>query len=277
MQVSAKGALQTLDTLKAAMAAHQRVFFTRFGDGEIYVMEGKGTADQLAVSDLTEEMRNAWAIRHQHFYKGVSVNYPKDRGMIDGVLAPFPQNEALEKILLTQMGEKPGSVYENPVVFHYLTLFRPELMVHFLEQFVRPRAKMFIGSVEKELVELVFGPIDYYVQTPAKNAYHTIDDWYPQVVAHLPKVALVLPTAGAASKALQARLWHSGAQVHSLDIGSLVDAVQQQGTRRWIRLLGHRSRKILVPGWEKAGLVKQKPIRELKQEIKYTFHRLLGR
>ncbi|EMR02351.1 hypothetical protein [Cesiribacter andamanensis] len=277
MHISAKGALQTLDTLTEAMEHHKRVFFTRFGDGEIYVMEGKGTADQQAADVLTQEMRKAWAIRHPQYFKGVSVNYPRDKGMIDGVLAPFPQNEELEHILIDQMGEAPGSVYENPVVFHYLTLFRPELMVQFLERFVRPRPKMFIGSVPQELVELVFGSIDYYVQTPAKDAYHSIDEWYPKVLEHLPKVAVVLPTAGAASKAVQERLWHAGAQVHSLDIGSLVDAVQQQGTRRWIRLLGHRSRRILVPGWDKTGLVLQQPLKELKQEIKYSFHRLLGR
>lgn len=258
------------------MQQHKRVFYTRFGDGEIYILHGQGTIDHKPDPALTADMRQVWAIDHPQFLKGVSVNYPLEKGMIDGVLAPFPQNDELEALLL-ELGEKPGTVYENFIPFHYLSLFDQPRMQQFLNQHIRPRRKMFIGSSDKRVLEWVFGKIDVYVQLPAQDAFQTLDEWYPQIENQLQGIEVVLPAAGAATKVIQRRLWELGAPVHSLDMGSVADVVQQRGTRRWIRLLGHRSRKILLPGWQASGLFKQEPLRELKQELKYGFHRLKRR
>ncbi len=276
MQLTSKSVYRTLSHLEQQLQHHKRVFYTRFGDGEIYILHGKGTIDHTSDPALTADMRKVWAIDHPQFLKGVSVSYPKERGMIDGVLAPFRQNAELEQLLL-QMGEEPGTVYENFIPFHYLSLFDQARMQQFLDVYIRPKRKMFIGSSDKAVLEYVFGKIDVYVQLPAKDAFQTLDSWYPQIEAQLEGVEVVLPAAGAATKVVQRRLWAQGAQVHSLDMGSVADVVQQRGTRRWIRLLGHRSRKILLPGWQQSGLFRERPLQELKQELKYNFHRLLGR
>lgn len=276
MQLSAKSVYQTLDTLADQMRQHRRVFYTRYGDGEIYILQGQGTIDHSPDLRLTEEMRKVWSIDHPQFLKAVSVNYPREKGMIDGVLAPFKQNDELEALLL-QMGEQAGTLYENFVPFHYLSLFDQDRMQGFLNEHIRPKRKMFIGSSDRRVLELVFGHIDVYVQLPGQNAFQTFDSWYPEVEKQLEGIEVVLPAAGAATKVVQRKLWESGAPIHSLDMGSVADVVEQRGTRRWIRLLGHRSRKILLPGWEKSGLIKERPLHELKQELKYNFHRLMGR
>jgi len=36
---------------------------------------------------------------------------------------------------------------------------------------------MFIGCVSKEDIEKCVGKVDYYVQVPETNAYHSIDEW----------------------------------------------------------------------------------------------------
>lgn len=276
MQLSSKSVYSTLQHLEQQLQQHKRVFYTRFGDGEIYILHGQGTIDHRPDPELTADMRQVWAIEHPQFLKGVSVNYPLEKGMIDGVLAPFRQNDELEALLL-QLGEKPGTVYENFIPFHYLSLFDQPRMQQFLDHHIRPKRKMFIGSSDKRVLEWVFGKIDVYVPLPAQNAFQTLDSWYPQIETQLAGIEVVLPAAGAATKVIQRRLWELGAQVHSLDMGSVADVVQQRGTRRWIRLLGHRSRKILLPGWQASGLFRQEPLRELKQELKYNFHRLKRR
>ena len=276
MQLKAKSVYETLNTLEQQLRQHSRVFYTRYGDGEIYILHGQGTIDHTPDPKLTAEMRKVWSIQHPQFLKAVSVNYPKEKGMIDGVLAPFRQNDELEDLLL-QLGEEPGTVYENFVPFHYLSLFDQARMQKFLDEHIRPKRKMFIGSSDRAVLEYVFGKIDVYVQLPDRDAFQTFDSWYPQVEEQLKGMEVVLPAAGAATKIIQRRLWESGAQVHSLDMGSVADVVQQRGTRRWIRLLGHRSREILLPGWQQSALFEKKPLQELKQELKYNFHRLMGR
>ncbi|WP_224996823.1 GT-D fold domain-containing glycosyltransferase [Cesiribacter sp. SM1] len=276
MQLSARSVYGTLEHLDQQLKEHKRVFYTRFGDGEIYIMQGKGTIDHAPAPELTAEIKKVFAIEHPQFLKAVSVNYPRERGMVDGVFAPFPDNDALEQALL-QMGEKPGTVYDNFISFHYLSLFDQQRMQSFLDQHIRPKRKMFIGSSDKRVLEYVFGKIDVYVQLPGRDAFYTLDEWFPKVREQLEGVDVVLPAAGAATKVVQRLLWESGAPVHSIDMGSVADVVQQRGTRRWIRLLGHRSRKIMLPGWQQSGLFKQSPVRDVKQELKYLFHKLRAR
>lgn len=275
MKLKAKSVYDTLETIEATLQANKRAFYTRFGDGEIYVLNGQGTMDHSPDPKLTAEMQRVWKIDDPEFLKGVSVNYPKEAGMVDGVLAPFSTNAQLEKLLL-EMGEQEGTLYENFIPFHYLCLFDQQRMQEFLNKFVRPKKKMFIGSSDPRVLEYVFGKIDVYIHVPAQNAFQTIDSWYPQVEEHLNEVELVLPAAGATTKVLQRRLWESGAEVHSLDIGSVADVVQQRGTRRWIRLLGHRSRSILMPGWRDSGLFPENRFKEVWREIKYLFHIKMG-
>lgn len=235
----------SLEALSQRLVSSDRVFYTRFGDNDIIMAHDKnvgvlGNNQTRWSPELQQEMLESIAINDPDYLKAFSLDYPLEPGMMQGLFAPF---EAQDYIGKQELEEKLNAIAEpdelyNPVLFHYLAVFRTQAFRGFLDLYIRPRRKMFIGNCSKEQMEKMFGPIDFYVKTPAKNAYDSIDEWWPQVEKDIDKVDVVLPCAGQATRVVQKRLWHLGARVHSIDIGSVVDALDNQTTRTWIRLKG---------------------------------------
>jgi len=190
--------------------------------------------------ELQQEMLDSIKINDPDYLKAFSLDYPLEPGMMQGLFAPFEEQDFIGKQELEEKLNaiaKPDELY-NPVLFHYLAVFRTGAYRGFLDLYIRPKRKMFIGNCSKEQMEKMFGPIDFYIKTPAKSAYDSIDQWWPQVEKDIDKVDVVLPCAGQATRVIQKRLWHMGARVHSIDIGSVVDALDGQTTRTWIKLKG---------------------------------------
>ena len=150
-------------------------------------------------------------------------------------------------------GEKDGVDYkfiddkEFKLYSHVLLTFAAvrsqEIFIKFLDEFIRPKKKMFIGSVDKESIEKLVGPVDYYVKIPVaevdeqgvfRGAYYSIDEWWPKVLEHIEDVDLVLPTAGMAGRVACKRIWNLDVDVHCIELGSIVDAVIDKESRGWI-------------------------------------------
>ena len=125
----------------------------------------------------------------------------------------------------------------------------PDLFSEFLCKYIRPKRTLFIGACPKDDMEKLFGPIALYVNTPLKNSYATIEEWYPKVVAAVKngKPEMVIVASGQATRALQARLWilaeKNNLNFHSIDIGSVVDAVSGYSTRTWNKKAGDKIRR----------------------------------
>lgn len=243
-----KGTAETLQHLGKCMTEHSRLFFTRFGDGEINHATGKRNKTQAPHPLLQVEMAEAFCIQDPQYLIGLTGQYPVEPGMVDGLFAPFKNATQLSNRLQTQVGLPLDTLYENPVVFHYMSVFQHEQLLQFFDEHVLHRSKMFIGSVDQSDAEKIVGPITKYVSTPPSNAYHAIDEWWPEVLRGLPEVDMVIPTVGPASKVVNKRLFEMGVDVHGLDIGSLFDAVsvrvvkymgrttKQHDSRTWLRM-----------------------------------------
>jgi hypothetical protein len=78
------------------------------------------------------------------------------------------------------------------------------------------------------------GKVDYHVETPSKDAYYYIDEWWPKVLDYVDEVDLVLPAVGMAGRVVQKRLWELGKDIHSIELGSMVDTVDDLKTRSWM-------------------------------------------
>ena len=251
--VRAKGVVDSFNTLVKTLDNNKRVFFTRFGDADILMMSGKqmkSSGNQTTnTPDLTAEMKEAFQIDDPRFLKATSTSYPKEPGMQDGLFAPFPYNAELAEIV-KRYNTSDQTLFENPVMFHYLAVFSPEVFLTFLDKYIRPKRKLFVGACSKENMEKMFGKIDFYVNTPLQNSYATMHQWYPQVLDTVvnDKIELVILASGQSSRALQARLWNIAEtyalDFHSIDIGSVVDAVEGNSTRTWIRLAGDKVRRL---------------------------------
>jgi hypothetical protein len=254
VSIRARGSVESLERLQAALAAHDRVCYTRFGDGEVVAMMGKDHRNYRTSPGLVTELRESFTIEEPGYLVALSVNLPREPGMSRGVFAPYASNDTLERFLLDEGLARDGQVFESQILFHYLSVFQPELVYRFFERWVRPRPYLFVGCTLPDTVTRLYGPGLHHVRVPPQHAYDTIGEWWPQVMAHVGQVELVIPSAGAASNVIGKRLWRLGVRVHCLDIGSIIDAVDGRMSRAWIRRVGHRIQRVLPPEYRDRSL-----------------------
>lgn len=249
--IRSKSTQETMARVKEAFTHHKRAFYSRFGDGDVFIMMGNSQKLHQCSPALQAEMIESFQINDPLYIKGLAVNYPKERGMVRGIFAPFRVNRELENFLISRFNIAEATQFESAIFLHYLAIFYPQQAIDFLDEFIRPKKKLFIGSVAKHQIERLIGDVHYYVQTPPRDSFYTMDQWWPQVQQYLDKVELVIPATGMSTRVINKRLWNSGVEVQSFDIGSLVDAIELKPTRKWIRLVGHRTDKILLDSQEK--------------------------
>jgi len=248
MALHVKSSIESFEYIISGFTKNKRIFYSRFGDGDVYIMMGRDQANHKVSRALTNEMIESFQIRDPLYLKGLAVNHPIEKGMVRGLFAVFRANTEMQAFLDSKFEKSGEHLFESPVFLHYMSVFYPLKVNYFLQEVIRPKRKMFIGSIPKEKIEQLVGIIDYYIETPSKNAYETIDIWWPLVVRDVAKVELVIPAAGMATRVINKRLWELRLEIQSFDIGSLVDVADARQSRKWIRLAGHRiERHILRP------------------------------
>jgi hypothetical protein len=245
--LKAKSTTETYQTLCRLLETEKKVYYSRFGDGDLFIMMGRDQANHDYSEELADELRASLTIEHPQFLKGLPVNFPKERGMTKGLFEWFYFNDELAEFVINNIPLKFPVVFESSWFPNYYSVFKPVDMSHFLDRFIRPRKKMFIGSVPLEDIQRLYGKIDCYVQLPRKNAYSTINKWWPEILRNIDSVEVVLPAAGMATRIIAKRLWGLNKEVHCLDLGSIVDAVSYFApSRKWIKLKGHVLNRILL-------------------------------
>jgi Glycosyltransferase GT-D fold len=267
-----KSTFDTLSFLEYKLNSNEKVFFLRFGDGEVFDMMGKSRRNQVNSPELIKEMKEAFSIQSENYIKALAINMPHEKGMSNGVFANYSFNAELESFILKFFNELQLSFY-NPITFHYLSVFRPKLIYNFFNKYIRPKKKMFIGSTSKETAEKLYGEIDFYINVPPKSAYSSINEWWPNVLSNCSNVEIVIVSAGAATKVVAKRLWEKNLNIQLFDFGSIIDAIDGKVTRTWIRLVGHRVNKVLLKEYREKNTYK-KMVFVLK-DIKYFFRRLI--
>lgn len=242
--IKTKTIQDSFDYLEQRMHQKERLFFVRFGDGEFITLLKKDHRNYIYNEALAKEIEGSFRIKDDNYLISCPINYPYDEFHAKGIYKQFSwQSEMIE--VMDTMDIKTNVLYENPCIFQCMAVFKPQSLRRFLNDHVRSKSKMFIGSTSKEVAEKLYGPIDYYVKIPVKNAYETIEEWWPEIEKNADKVELIIPSAGSTSNAIALRLWHMDIDAKLIDFGSIVDAVDRKVSRTWIRLKGHTALKIL--------------------------------
>jgi len=241
---------QSLKMITDALDKHDKVFYTRYGDNDIMMLTGTdfynkplenrkygGNKTQWSEA-LQKELYTAFAIKDPCYLKGVSYNWELEPGMREGLFASFNYKGALRDKLRTITKEDKFLI---PVLFHYLIVFKPDIFQNFINKYIKPYKKLFIGCIDKDIVERVVGKIDYYVQTPEITAYNDINNWWPKVEEALQdkKLKVVLPNCGQSSRVIQGRLWSKDLKIRSLDLGSIFDPIAGKPTRTCWKMAGN--------------------------------------
>jgi len=235
MKITVNSLQDTFTKLYELLDTHKKVYYCRFGDGDINIMSGNGRCIEHAASpELQKELVESFTIEDSNYLRGVMVKEP----IFDGHQLRTRNNSPDEMIAINFINEifseRDEIVFDSHVLLTYIAVEQQELMVDFLDRFIRPKKKLFIGSVEKNAMERLVGKIDYYVKIPVAEvneqtifpgAYYFIDEWWPKVLDVIDDVELVLPSAGMAGRVITKRLWNLDKDIHSIELGSMVDAV----------------------------------------------------
>tara|TARA_A100000164_G_scaffold368908_1_gene392731 strand:+ start:502 stop:1284 length:783 start_codon:yes stop_codon:yes gene_type:complete len=252
---------ETYKILCEKLDNNKKVYYSRFGDGDFYIMNGLREKMHAWSKELQEELTEAFMIEDPLYIRGAMINYPLEEGMVDGVFAPpravagSSQNasERIENWLINNQKIHPETIFDSHIMIHYISVFKQDLMIDFLNKYIRPKKKMFIncltpGKEEFELdrIQRFVGKIDHFVQVPYRDAYYKIDEWWPEIEEFVDQVDLCLPAAGMAGRVVQKRLWNLDKEIHSLDLGSAIDAITQRSTRTWIDVVGNVVDNLLI-------------------------------
>lgn len=265
--IKTKDIASSFNYLQERMFQKERLFFVRFGDGEFVTMLKKDHRNYVYNKKLDVEIEESFKIKDENYLISIPINYPYDEFHASGIYKQFSWQQDMVD-LIQQKKFDTNFVFENPCIFQCMAVFKPKKMKSFLEEHVRNKTKMFIGSTQKEVAEKLYGKIDYYVKIPSKHAYENIDSWWSKIEENCKNVDLIIPSAGSSSNVIAKRLWNMNINVKLLDLGSIVDAADYKETRSWIRLQGHKVLKILEP--KPVFTTKQNVIFLLK-DIKFFF------
>ena len=265
--IKTKNINDSFNHLEKSLNQKERLFFIRFGDGEFITLLKQDHRNYVYNKGLDKEIEKSFSIKDSNYLIACPINYPYDEYHAKGIYHRFSWQDKMIGVLNNKdlYFSKP---FENPCIFHCIAIFKPKKFTNFLNKHIRPTKKMFIGSTDKKTTESLYGKIDYYIKIPKKNAYETIDSWWPEIEENYKKVSLIIPSAGSTSNAIAVRLWNLNYEGKLIDFGSIVDAASMITSRTWIRLQGHKVLKLLEP---KPNLTTKQKLTFLLKDIKFYF------
>ncbi len=120
------GVNESLGRLQGLLDTHTKVYYVRFGDGDILLMSNsiKQTSGnkQKTSAGLRFDLLESFNIDNPLYLRAASGSYPTEPGMVVGLFAPFGNREQLDKILSEQL-DKSVKEFFNPALFPLFSSF----------------------------------------------------------------------------------------------------------------------------------------------------------
>ncbi|MBN2520730.1 MAG: hypothetical protein JXB17_09520, partial [Bacteroidales bacterium] len=76
IELSSESTSDTYLSLCELLDKYKKLYYSRFGDGDIFIMMGKNQANHDFHPDLQKEMIESFKIESTQYLKGLAVNYP---------------------------------------------------------------------------------------------------------------------------------------------------------------------------------------------------------
>jgi len=222
--IQLKGTQSSLEHTQQLFKDNKRAFYSRFNHADLEMILGRNASDHNITPRLSKEMTEAFQINHPQYHRVLAVGHTSGN---------ISSRKMLE-LLARKIESTEGVVLENPVSQHFMGVFQPDSIHEVLEELILPKRKMFIGYISKDRAEELIGATAYYIETPAADAYATIDAWWPEVMKHIHDVEMVVLATDNATRVANKRLWETGAQIQSIDIDFLIEILDERESRMWI-------------------------------------------
>ncbi len=233
--------MDTMEEIKNHIISKKPGVYLRFGDGDALLVDGQDDMFQTASPTLCKEMKDTFALNGKAFFKSLSIHshsYGYEKEMCSGnhLVSQQYANQLLGIVYPYFIGQP---IY-SPIALHYAACYNPTIANAFLK-LLKEKTFLFIGNEEvaHQFIDKLFGHA-MWVKTPAKNAYHRLNDLEKEAKTALQNHNnhngnVVVIAAGCAGRVLAKRLWQENNKYFYFDFGSLLDGIAGHQTRTWLR------------------------------------------
>ena len=228
------GHYQTLDTVEEYIKSNLPGGYLRFGDGDIYLLNGNDDSFQMGGLQISLEIEEAFKFQSNTVLKSIPAHSKL-----------FGYNtKSQDKLSLSNLDSamyyyrvkryfKDEKIY-SAVALHYMYLYDWERCISFLK-LIKSKNPIFIGSsaVNKIVIKTLFGTRNVF--SPIKNAYDQIDRLERETLELINKpYEIIVIATGCSGRILQKRLLSKNLNIFIYDFGSLIDALSGISSRSWM-------------------------------------------
>ena len=191
--------------------------FVRYGDAD-YMMMYNGSVGKtiggnnrfLVTQRFQKELIDSYNIEDRNYLIGTSFGDMSERSTFKNIREerlPLLQ----QRTEMLSVGCLMDSFIEDIERFK---LFTQEMC---------KTSTMFVGCYNHSNLEVAYGAIKVYIQTPKQNSYAEIDRIYQEVLNGLSKVDKIVLSAGQSSRIIVKRLYETCKEITIIDVGSVSD------------------------------------------------------
>ena len=232
---------ETLNQLALFIENNQRGVYMRFGDGDIFLYKMKDDGFQKSSDLLSYEIAESLALTGANVLKCLAIHSDLF-GYSPGMERGNHKNKDVFALQLFKDSFKffVGSTIYSPVALHFIATVNPSKANAFLK-LLKLKTAIFIGNenVKTETVTLLFGKEIIHIKTPSENAYCEINRIENEAIEALKKLesySVVCVAMGCSGRPLMKRLWNLNRNIFLFDFGSLLDGIDGNYSRTWLKI-----------------------------------------
>jgi hypothetical protein len=239
--VSIISAEETLSQLELFIYNNQKGVYMRFGDGDIFLLKNVDDGYQKKSDLLSKEMSEALSLSGPNIFKCLAIHSDLF-GYSEGMIGGNHKNKDSFALKLFKDSYKyfVGSAIYSPVALHFIATENPVRANMFLK-LLKSKMAVFIGNenIKSNTLNLLFGQKVIHVKTPSINAYSEIDRIEDEAIASieiLGHFSVVCVAMGCSGRPLMKRLWKANHNIFLFDFGSLLDGIDGNDSRSWLKM-----------------------------------------
>lgn len=230
----------TLKEVGDAICNKQQGVYMRFGDGDVFLMKMERDSFQKPNLKLADEMKEAFECKGKNVHKCLAIHSKKygfEEGMFYGnhLVSDNNAKDLLKDTFQFFIGER---IY-SPIALHFKATSNIEEAKIFLS-ILKKYTKVFVGNekMKEGLIKHLFGLQVTHIKTPSTNAYKDIERVYSETCKELRRIdsfCVIVVAMGCSGRPLMKRIFKDDFNVYLFDFGSLLDGINGNLTRAWLK------------------------------------------
>ena len=241
---------QTKDLLWTALETGGPFYFLRFGDGDLFLIDGEDREmHHINSPELRRDLTESICIEGPGFYKASIVNTHKDSSGSFHCFVPRNMKHDVKKgqLRMKRVNRDLRRIQEmicGDSTFYHLHVFQ-HVFEHEITWFnswlkmLEGKKVLFIAGDKlcgSPLVKKMYN-VKTEIAFPGTNdAYYHFDEFLPEIMKQVPEHDVIIPVIGMATRVLGKILYTSGYEDKIfIDIGVITDALSGVRDRYWSR------------------------------------------